>query len=155
MNNKGAIYFTRQCSFIFKAWWDFWWRLLWILIVNQHSAKYGGQFFVHSGQWHGFFAPAYESSKLVTWTLLLLTLWHVHVVRLHRSTTQMWPIVTDRVAWSVSLSVTIVNPAKTAEPIEVPFGLWTLVSPRNHVLDGVQISPWEGAILSAERCGTL
>jgi len=34
----------------------------------------------------------------------------------------MRPIVTDRVAWSVgrsvSLSVTVVSPAKTAEPIE-------------------------------------
>jgi len=37
----------------------------------------------------------------------------------------MWPIVTDGVAWSVGLSVTIVSPAKTAKPIEMPFGLWT------------------------------
>ena len=29
--------------------------------------------------------------------------------------------------------------AKTAEPIEMPFGLWTRVGPRNHVLDGAQI----------------
>jgi len=42
-----------------------------------------------------------------------------------------------RVAWSVSLSTTIVSPAKTAEPIEVPFGLWTRFCQRNHVLDGV------------------
>jgi len=28
---------------------------------------------------------------------------------------------------------------KTAEPIEMPFGLWTRVGPRKHVLDGVQI----------------
>ena len=34
---------------------------------------------------------------------------------------------TDRVAWSVGLSVTDVNPTKTAEPIEMPFGLWTRV----------------------------
>ena len=38
----------------------------------------------------------------------------------------MRPIVTDRVAWSVCLSVglyvTIVSPAKTAEPIEMTFG---------------------------------
>ena len=47
----------------------------------------------------------------------------------------MWPIVTDQVAWSVGLSVTLVSPAKTAEPIEMPFGLWTQVGPRNHVLD--------------------
>jgi len=40
----------------------------------------------------------------------------------------MRPIVTDRgVAWSVYLSVTLVSPAKTAEPIEMPFGLRTWV----------------------------
>jgi len=33
------------------------------------------------------------------------------------------------------LSVTL-SPAKTAEPIEMPFGLRTRVSRRNHVLDG-------------------
>jgi len=36
----------------------------------------------------------------------------------------MWSIVTDRVVWSVSQSVTLVSPTKTAEPIEMPFGLW-------------------------------
>ena len=45
----------------------------------------------------------------------------------------MWPTVTDRVAWSVGLSVTLVSPAKTAE---APFGLRTWVGPRNHVLSG-------------------
>jgi len=63
----------------------------------------------------------------------------------------MRPIVTDRVAWSVCLSVclsvTVVSPAETAEPIEMPFGLRTRVGPRNHVLDGGQHPPWEGAIL--------
>jgi len=29
-----------------------------------------------------------------------------------------------------------VSPAKTAEPIEMPFGLWPRVGPGNHVLDG-------------------
>ena len=33
-------------------------------------------------------------------------------------------------------SVTLVSPAKTAAPIEMPFGLRTRVSSRNHVLDG-------------------
>jgi len=28
------------------------------------------------------------------------------------------------------------SPAKTAGPIEMPFGFWTRVGPRNHVLDG-------------------
>jgi len=41
----------------------------------------------------------------------------------------MRPTVTNRVAaWSVGLSVgssvTVVIPAKTAEPIKMPFGLW-------------------------------
>jgi len=36
---------------------------------------------------------------------------------------------------SVGRSVTIVNPARTAEPIEMLFGMWTRLSPRNHVLD--------------------
>ena len=45
---------------------------------------------------------------------------------------QMWPIATDRIAWSVGLSVTLVSPAKTAEMIEMPIGLRTWVGPRNH-----------------------
>jgi len=33
--------------------------------------------------------------------------------------------------------VTVVSPAKTAEPIEMmSFVMWTWVDPRNHVLDG-------------------
>jgi len=48
----------------------------------------------------------------------------------------MWPIVTDRVAWSVGLSVTLMSPAETAGPIEMPFGLRTQLGPSNHVLDG-------------------
>jgi len=48
----------------------------------------------------------------------------------------MRPVVTDRVAWSVGLSVTLVSPAKTAALIKMPFGLRTRVSPGNHVLDG-------------------
>ena len=29
--------------------------------------------------------------------------------------------------------------AKMAEPIEMPFGMWTLVGPRKHVFDGMHI----------------
>jgi len=39
------------------------------------------------------------------------------------------------VCLSVGLSVTLVSPAKTAAPIELPFGLRTWVGPGNHVLD--------------------
>jgi len=53
----------------------------------------------------------------------------------------MRPVATERVAWSVCLSVTAASCAKTAEPIDMPFGLRTWVGPRNNVglLDGVQI----------------
>ena len=47
----------------------------------------------------------------------------------------------------VCLSVTIVSPAKTAELIEAPFGLWTQMGPRNHVLDEGPDPPWNGAVL--------
>jgi len=33
----------------------------------------------------------------------------------------------------ISVLITLVSPAKTDEPIEMPFGGWTLVGPRNHV----------------------
>jgi len=49
----------------------------------------------------------------------------------HRSTR---PNVTDRVAWSVCWSVTVVSPAKTAQPIEMPFGLFAWMDSTNHVL---------------------
>ena len=65
-------------------------------------------------------------------------------------------VVCLSVGLSVSLSlslaiVSIVSPAKTAEPIEVPFGMWTPVGPRNHVLDGGPDPLWEGAILKGRR----
>jgi len=37
--------------------------------------------------------------------------------------------------------------AKTAEPIEVPFGLWARMGGKHHVLHGRSRSPWKGAIL--------
>jgi len=48
----------------------------------------------------------------------------------------MWSIVTNQIAWSAGWSVTLVSPAKMAEPIEMPFGLRTREGPGNHVLDG-------------------
>jgi len=57
----------------------------------------------------------------------------------------MGPIVTDRVAWSVCLSVCHSSePCKTAEPIEMPFGLWARLGSRNHVFDGAQIPHRKG-----------
>jgi len=39
----------------------------------------------------------------------------------------------------VCLLVTFVSPAKTAEPIEMRFGVLARVGPRNHVLNGIDI----------------
>ena len=52
---------------------------------------------------------------------------------------------------SVGRSVTIVSAAKTAEPIEMPFGTWTRVGPRKHVLDGVHIGATRGIRLNRPR----
>jgi len=52
----------------------------------------------------------------------------------------MRPFATD-VAWSVCLLDTTVSHIKTAEPIEMPFGLWTRVYSRNYVLDGGPDNP--------------
>jgi len=48
----------------------------------------------------------------------------------------MPPIVTDRVAWSVGLSVCLSpsEPGKTAETIELPFASTTRVGPGKHLL---------------------
>jgi len=48
-------------------------------------------------------------------------------------------VVTDGVAWSVCRSVTAVSPAKTAEPIEMSFGMWTRVDRGNHYYMWVHI----------------
>jgi len=63
----------------------------------------------------------------------------------------MWPVATD-VVWSVCASVCLcvcvcvcVCWSKMAELIFVPFGIWTQVVPRKHVLGGAWIPVREGA----------
>jgi len=61
----------------------------------------------------------------------------------------MQPLVRDKVARFVSLSVTIISTAKMAEPIKIPCGMWTKVGSTNHVLDGspdplLQMGSFEG-----------
>ena len=46
---------------------------------------------------------------------------------------------------SVFQVVTVVSAAKTAEPIEISFGVWTQVGQGNHVLDGFQIPMRSGS----------
>jgi len=45
------------------------------------------------------------------------------------------------------------SPAKTVELIQMPFGMWTLVGPRNYVLDGGPDTPREGALLREMALG--
>jgi len=72
----------------------------------------------------------------------------VVVVRPHRSTTYVDAVCCYRsssvVCRSVCLTVCHTIPAKTAEWIEMPFGLRTGVGPGNHVLDWVQIPHGKG-----------
>jgi len=59
----------------------------------------------------------------------------------------MRPILTGVacfVGLSVGLSVTIVSSAKTAEPIDVPFGEWTRVGARNDILDAGTVPHGKG-----------
>jgi len=42
--------------------------------------------------------------------------------------------------------------AKPAEQMEMVFGVWTWVSRRNYVLDGVQIAQCQGAIFRGKNC---
>jgi len=63
----------------------------------------------------------------------------VLIIRPHRRTTYVDAAYCYRRSSVVCQSPTLVSPAKTAEPIEMPFGLRTRVVPSNHVLDGVQI----------------
>jgi len=52
---------------------------------------------------------------------------------------KMWHVVSHQysvVCLSVCVLVTATYSTKTAEPVEVPIGVWNRVGPRNHVLDG-------------------
>ena len=65
----------------------------------------------------------------------------------------MRSIVTDRVAWSVtvSVSVALVSPAKMAEPIKILFGLRTRKGPREPCIRWSLDTPSEGAVLGKEE----
>jgi len=42
-----------------------------------------------------------------------------------------------------------------AEPIEIPFGFWTQIGSKNHVLDKVQIPSWERAIVRRGKARSI
>jgi len=81
-----------------------------------------------------------------------------HIVMLLDSiahTTYIDVVCCYRLSSMVYWSVTLVSPAKTAKPTEMPFGFRTRMGPGNHVLDWRPDPPWEGVILRggrADRC---
>jgi len=78
------------------------------------------------------------------------------IFRPHRSTVNVDAAYCYRPSSLVCQSVTLVIHVKTAEPIEMPFGLRTWVGPRNHVLDEIQIPRQKGAILrGVAHCHTV
>jgi len=77
--------------------------------------------------------------------MLNITFTILTIIRPHRSITYVDAACcyqsSSLVCRSVCLSVTLVSPAKTAAPIEMPFGLRTWMGPGNHVLDGCPDPP--------------
>ena len=76
------------------------------------------------------------------------------VFRPHRSTTYVDAAYCYRPISVVCMYVCrspVVNPAKTAEPIEMAFESWTRVGPRKHALDGARIPPCVWAFLGKEH----
>ena len=67
--------------------------------------------------------PTYDFVKLI-------------IIRLHRSTTYVDAAYCYRPSSVVCRSDTLVSPARTAAPIEMPFGSWARMGRRNRVIDG-------------------
>ena len=65
------------------------------------------------------------------------------IIKLHCSTTYIDAAYCYRPSSVDCWSVTAVSHAKTAEPTEMPFAMWTRVGPRKHVLDGTLAQPGE------------
>jgi len=72
------------------------------------------------------------------------------ISRPHRRTTYVDAAYCYRPIRVVGRSVTLLSLAKTAEPIEIPFGLKTRMRPGNRVLNGASC---EGAIIMGKDMG--
>jgi len=76
------------------------------------------------------------------------------IIRPHRTTTYVDAAYSYRptsvVCRSVCQSVTLMSPAKTAAPIELPFGLRTWVGPGEPCIRWGPDPPWESANFGGE-----
>jgi len=68
------------------------------------------------------------------------------IIRPHRSTYVGDAAYCYRPSSVVCRSVTLVSPAKTAEPIDMSFGLWTRMGPKESCVRWGPDPPWEGAM---------
>jgi len=114
-----------------------------------HVWKYGLTY-LFSTSIHGDKVPTSEyGPRMSNWVLAYCTndpkIAAVHLLRFLGCITVLY-----RCTWSVCQLVwlvTIVSPANMAELIKMPCGIWSLVGPRNYVLDGNSHPSREGSIL--------
>jgi len=84
-----------------------------------------------------------DSSRLVGWLDLSVNWWSVGsmsaFIKVRRVNSHNGDIRDDSIVnaarWKLQ-PLSAVSCARTAEPIEMPFGIWTRVGPRKHVLGG-------------------
>jgi len=84
--------------------------------------------------------------KCIKWTLAMDSTISIDngIIRLYRSTMQMRPIVTVRVAWSVCVSVCCDRePCNNGWTVLNDFGLWIWVGPRNLHIRWVPDPHWK------------
>jgi len=131
------------------------------IIIGCYMSRQTWQLRCHDGRWTGVVSNCSQDASRGYYTSTRSigniccpcfnnrTNISVSIIRLHRSNTYIDAAFCYRpssVGLSVGLSVTLVSPAKTAEPIELPIGMRTLVGPGNHVLDVGPVLPNEGAL---------
>jgi len=77
-----------------------------------------------------------------------MNMMEIFIIRPHRRNTYVDAAYCCRPSSVVCLSVChIVRPTKTADPIEMPFGMLSRVDQMSHVLDGVQMPQQKWSLL--------
>jgi len=110
---------THQIQPYTRAFNEFLYGFLRFFLISENSFKFAN-----------FFAEVTHSRSMHRSTT------YVDAAYCYRPSSVVCRSVCLSVYLSVCRSVTLVSPAKTAAPIEMPFGLTTRVGPENHVLDG-------------------
>jgi len=134
------IFDLKTCDLIW-IWFEFMWFDLWFHQITNFN-KLGQQITII---WQVFYCSKlfqYFGNSTISNLCSDLQFWFrisetpVLLIRPHRSTMYTDVAYCYRPSSTVCHSVTLVSPAKTAEPIEMQFRLRTRVGPGNHVFDG-------------------